>query len=193
MKEFAKKFKDAIFEDDVYLRPVKIIENEDDLIIDFTVFLYGTNQKVQQWRVSCRNLIDYRLLLDYIEDIDIFNDHVLLWEYHHNHCELYFREMPKKSRNNLIVDLFKKHKEITEGWVEFEIFLNEWSKWMYDSEQGLLASGPDLLIQEYNTVLQKHGVKTSIIPSKKQTEECSVMIFGQSYVIASQFRFELVE
>jgi hypothetical protein len=191
MNEFKEKFKEAAFEDDVYLRPSQIIEYEEDLIIYFSVFLYDTTHEVQRWKVNCRNLINYKLMIDFIEDIDVFNNHVLLWEFHQSHSELYYRDL-SKARETLIGQLLKKHSELTKGWIEFDYFLNEWSKWMYGSEQGLLASGPDIIISEYNSVLHEHGIKTSILPSKKQSRECSVMIFGQSFVIAEKFEFELV-
>jgi hypothetical protein len=191
MNEFQVKFREAIFEDDVYLRPVEILEDEEDLIIFFSVFLYDTTQEVQRWRVKCRNLLDYNLVLDFIEDIDVLNKHVLLWEYQQNHSELYFGDLPKNG-DDLIGKLLKKHNEFTQGWIKFEYFLNKESKWIFDSSQGLLASGPELIINEYNRVFRDHGIKTSLISSKKQIKECSVMIFGRSFIVAERFEFDLV-
>ena len=70
IKIFQNEFQNAIFEDDVYLRPVITKETGEDLIVEFHVFLYFTDLIIQKWEVEFKQVRDYKITLDFIEDID---------------------------------------------------------------------------------------------------------------------------
>jgi hypothetical protein len=195
MQEFIKKFKQAVFEDDIYIRPSLISENNEYLTITFDVFLYGTEKVIQSWKVTSKNFVDYKLLNEFFEDINIFKDHILLWEYTELHTELFYTGKTNK-KFELIGELLSKHLEVTKGWIDYNYYLNKslaWKSldWLFSGDNGLVASGPAILLNEYKTILEKFGLKTSILPSKRQQTKYEVLIYKSSYIIAEEFIFEL--
>ena len=192
MQEFIALFKEAIFEDDVYLRPINIHENNEDLIIIFTVSLYDTNDVIQKWKVTCNDFHDYRFILDFVDDINLFSDHVLLWETNQKQCELYYRGSIT-DRNELIGALYNKHKEIMRGWIDLDHFINQKLDWLFQGELGLVATGPNELINEYKKIFEERSLSASIIPSWREPHKKKLIVFGKSYVIAEDFKFELCE
>ncbi|KRF20201.1 hypothetical protein ASG93_31320 [Paenibacillus sp. Soil787] len=196
MQEFINKFKQAVFEDDIYIRPSHISEKNENLIITFDVFLYGTEKLIQSWKVTCKNFENYKLVNEFIGDIDIFQDHVLLWEYTELHTALFYNGKAN-NKYELIGELLSKHLEITKGWIDYNYYLNkslEWKSldWLFSGDSGLVASGPSILLNEYKNILEKFGLKTSIIPNKRQQTKYEVITFNSSYVIAEEFIFELI-
>jgi hypothetical protein len=196
MQEFIVKFKEANFEDDVYIRPVCISENSDDFIINFNVFLYGTHKIIQSWKVTGKNFENYKFINEFVEDIDVFQEHVLLWEYCEAQAELFFSGKVN-NKSQIIGMLLTKHLEVTKGWIDLNYFLNKslsWKSsldWLFSGENGLLASGPANLLIEYKKIIEQNGLKTSLLPSKRQQTKYQVLIFGGSFVIAEEFIFEL--
>jgi hypothetical protein len=67
MQEFIKKFKQAVFGDNIYVRPSLLSEDNEYLIITFDVFLYGTQKVVQNWKVTCKNFENYKLVNEFFE------------------------------------------------------------------------------------------------------------------------------
>jgi len=196
MHEFNMKFKEAHFEDDIYIRPTLISENDEDLIITFDVFLCGTEKVIQSWKVTCKNLENYKFINEFFEDINVFSHHTLLWEYTEQHTELFYTGKVN-NKFELIGELICKHVELTEGWINYNYYLNSsltWKSldWLFSGDYGLVASGPTILLNEYKAILEKFGLKTSTLPSNRPQSKYEVLIYGQrSYVIAEKFIFEL--
>ncbi|MFT9846039.1 hypothetical protein [Aneurinibacillus sp. REN35] len=86
------------------------------------------------------------------------------------------------------------HWEVTEGLIPFGTYSNGKVDWLLDSSMGLFAKAPAKLGTEYAKILEKHGVKTSLLPSisEKQwqgkEQDYKVFIFGDSYVVAKRFK-----
>ncbi|UKS28065.1 hypothetical protein LOZ80_03750 [Paenibacillus sp. HWE-109] len=196
MQEFIKNFKQAVFGDNIYIRPSLLSEDKEYLIITFDVFLYETQNVVQSWKVTCKNFENYKLVNEFFEDINIFKDHILLWEYSELQAELFYTGKTNK-KFELIGELLSKHYEVTKGWIDYKYYLNkslEWKSidWLFSGDNGLVASGPTILINEYNTILEKFGLKTSILPRKGKQVKYEVLIYENSFVIAEEFIFELI-
>lgn len=190
MQEFIALFKEAIFEDDVYLRPINILENNEELTILFTVSLYDTHDEIQKWKVTCIDFLDYRFTLDFVDDINLFTDHVLLWETNQEQCELYYRGTIT-DRNELVGALYNKHKEITSGWIDFDHYINQKLDWLFQGELGLVATGPKELINEYKKIFKERSLSVSTLRAWREPNNKKLIVFGKSYVIAEDFIFEL--
>lgn len=144
-----------MFEDDVYLRPVVIREFDEDLIVEFNVFLYFTETVVQKWEVEFKQVKDYKMTLDFFEDIVHETSHPLLLEYLEPTHELYFN-----SKSNdvymIIGELLIKHQKATNNWIDFQQYFNGDLEWLLAQEQGLLAKGPESIINIYKEVLENN-------------------------------------
>lgn len=196
MQEFIEKFKKASFGDNIYIRPSVISEDNDVLVITFDVFLYETQKVIQSWKITCKNFENYKLVNEFFEDLNIFKDHILLWEYSELQAELFYTGKTNKNYE-LIGELLSKHFEVTKGWIDYKYYLNkslEWKSidWLFSGDNGLVASGPAILINEYKSILEKFGLKTSILPRKRQQAKYEVLIYENSFVIAEEFIFELI-
>jgi hypothetical protein len=191
MNEFVGKFKKATFENDVYLVPAKILEDQDTLLIHFQVFLEGTTDLVQEWKVTCSETIDYHHRFEYIEDLNVYHDHVLLWKANQERAQLFFKGTPQNT-SELVGELYLKHQDITEGWIPFGTFLNEPLECLLNGGNGLLASGPLPLLQVYQTVLNFYGISTSLLSNDKAQNSYQVLVFGTSYIVAKEFQFEMM-
>ncbi|MBL0388593.1 hypothetical protein JJB07_18470 [Tumebacillus sp. ITR2] len=191
MKEFIEKFKKATFENDVYLVPAKILEEQDSLLIHFQVFLVDTTDLVQEWKVTCSETIDYQHNFEYIEDLNVYQDHVLLWKANQEQAQLFFKGTPQNT-NELVGELYIKHQEVTQGWIPFGTFLNGPLEWLIKGGDGLLASGPLPLLQVYQTVLNSFGISTSLLSKGKTHQPYQVLVFATSYVVAKEFQFEMM-
>jgi len=71
---------------------------DDDLFIQFNVYSDLSDRIVQEWQVKCAELVDYSLTLDFIEDINVYNEHVLLWKENQEHYSLFFKGIPRNAR-----------------------------------------------------------------------------------------------
>ncbi|MCL6600816.1 MAG: hypothetical protein K6T81_19080 [Alicyclobacillus macrosporangiidus] len=195
MEQFRRKFKEAHFDGDVYLRPVRIEETQDNLQIQFNACLEYSDQLIQEWTIECTDLIDYNLTLDFIDDINVYTDHVLLWSKNTEHCQLFFKGKPDNPYE-VVGALYAKHEEVTNGWIKFDTFLNGLVSVdkLLSRGNGLFAEGPEELLKSYKSVLENFMVSTSMLPSKHDThrEQYQVMVFGKSYVVAKGFTFHLL-
>jgi hypothetical protein len=84
------------------------------------------------------------------DDLTFSRDHVLLWGYKDPVSQLNFTG-PTANRESLIWDLYERHHQITQGWIPFNRYLSIHNR-LSDSH-GVLARGPDRLLQEYASVL----------------------------------------
>ncbi|OAB38328.1 hypothetical protein [Paenibacillus glacialis] len=188
---FKRYFQNAIFKDDVYIRPTQITEIDDDIEFTFTVFYYDSSTIVQIWKVVAKAVENYKLSYDFIEDINEFDKHILLWEFLEQHYELYFKGTIT-NRKELIGEILDKHISFTEGWIDINQFINGSVEQILKGDSGLFASGPKRLIDKYKEVLESNELSVSLLPCNKKNNDKKIMIFGKSFVVAEDFYYTLL-
>jgi hypothetical protein len=116
--------------------------------------------------------------------------------------ELYFNGRAQDSRT-LIGALFTSHLRIVGEWFAFSHFINAalffYKADLLDTGHGLLAKGPEAVINEYRAVLAEFGIRHSSPPSRQpswwdgtswqvEQERLHVLLVNESYVVAPEFR-----
>lgn len=84
--------------------------------------------------------------------------------------------------------------DLASKWIPFDCYFNMPEKLdeLIAGRHGLLAEGPDILMQAYERILAENGFQTTnrtILPDGH--EGISVLIFGDSYIVASEFEATL--
>jgi len=161
--------------------------------------------KFQIWKIECKDFIQRRICDDLFSSFDIFEEHVLLWEYNQPKAGLYFKGTTENI-SGLIGELYLKHLSITQDWIPLTEYIND----MVDIQElikagyGLLANAPMEIIEEFSEVLNKFNIKPSIVSNgimrywdggswvNGHTQYC-VLIFGRCFVIAKEFKEERIQ
>lgn len=171
------------------------VEFQDDaILLNLAVWISGETLR-QKWRVHC--LHSLRFLFSSNQSygsISLENDHVLLWDHIKPQGELLFRGKSSNPRQ-LSWDLFARHRSVTENWLDYEEYLGHTGTPDFLSGgHGSIAKGPIPLLQEYAGVLSEHGLHPYFFTPGAPPKEshAKVLIFGASYVVASDFEAELI-
>lgn len=166
---------------------------------------FDEESKFEMWKVECKDFIQRRICDNFFSSFDIFEEHVLLWEYNQPTADLYFKGTTENV-SGLIGELYLKHLNITQDWIPSTEYFNDLVdiKDLIMSGYGLLANGPLKIIQRYSEVLSKFNIIPSIISNGivrywdgaswvNGPEPYRVLVFGSSYVIAKEFKEERIQ
>lgn len=190
---FQTEFREAKFDDDVYLRLVVIEVVDTNLKVEIHVNqVFNDEVTIQKWIVEFQQVKDFKFTVDYFEDVVLeTNQHPLIYEYLEPTYELYFNYKPNNA-HMIIGELLNRHQKVTDNWVEFSRYFNENLAWLLLQENGLLASGPEPIINHYVEILEKHHLKPSKIKVNDKREEVIVIILGNSYVVCEHVEFKRI-
>lgn len=155
------------------------------------MFLYFSRDVVQKWEVVCNQVKDYRMTLDFIEDIEFTSNHPILLDYIEPTIELYFYG-DSIDVNKVIGELLIEHQKVTDNWIEFQHYINGSIKWLFEQGQGLLAKGPESITNAYQKVLARNHIKTSVLKHNQTQEESTAIIFGKSFIISNDVEFKRI-
>ncbi|KAA0549778.1 hypothetical protein FZW96_00005 [Bacillus sp. BGMRC 2118] len=196
ISNISKTLNETAFKDDVFLSLVQIDLDGDMLKLFFDVTYEEDAEVLQKWEVQCVDYREHKLELYYFDNFESYYEHPRLWKYNHNRNELFFKGKPN-SINELMGDLYLTHFQFTKGELPLEYFLNINKngcgdlEWLLNCEEGLFSIAPDHLNQTYKEILNKYGIRTSIIPAGNQNikkrENYKIIVFGDSYVIAKEY------
>ncbi|KAA0543117.1 hypothetical protein FZW96_20980 [Bacillus sp. BGMRC 2118] len=196
ISNISKTLNETAFKDDVFLSLVQIDLDGDMLKLFFDVTYEEDTEVLQKWEVQCVDYREHKLELYYFDNFESYDEHPRLWKYNYNRNELFFKGKPN-SINELIGDLYLTHFQFTKGGLPLEYFLNINKngcgdlEWLLNCEEGLFSIAPDHLNQTYKEILNKYGIRTSIIPAGNQNiknrENYKIIVFGDSYVIAKEY------
>lgn len=154
-----------------------------------------------RWTV---NVVQYRtskISLDFASSISISDTHPLLWKFSDKQSELYFNG-DCNDADKLFLDLYRTHKVYFEGLTDFEDTINQPDNFeqLLKSKNGLLATGPNKLMNVYADVLAKHGLTYSITGDRVptfwdgekhvvETGHAKVLFIDSSYIVGDDFEF----
>ncbi len=177
----------------------------DDLKLKFAVKT-GINDQNQLWEAQIGGVRDELIKSDWTEELELLDEHPLLWKHNNAQCELYFSK-PTSEPYELLNDILETHKRTSKGWYELEEFINSSSYIslieLCKSSNALFAKGPKNLLQEYSKCLEKFGMQTNMFGERNpkrwtgkhwvdEDQLLSILIIGKSYIIAERFDFERV-
>lgn len=190
--------------EDISILILKIDNKEAELNLKIQVSGFGYNDEenyILEWTIKTIQYRSSRVCFDTASSIEISIDEPLLWYYSDKQSSIYFNGSCNDT-DKLFLDLYRVHNSIFKGQLNFEDTLNQSYKFdsLLKSNNGLLASGPRKLLEEYATVLNRHNIKYSIIGDivpqywngQKNNEEignAKVLLIDNSYIIADKFVF----
>ena len=187
------------FENYGSLRLTGIEWSEDALILSLNVVADEYPEVHPNWQVVCSNVREDSLSLGYSYELQLFNDHVLLWPHSMRTSATSFYG---KSENPSAVAgaLYERHWELAGKWIPFHRFLNSGVRLteLIAGGFGTLAEGPETLILAYEEVLQQHGFSTSHSDPRNpvywagegwlpEKAVLSALVLDESYVVAEHF------
>jgi hypothetical protein len=153
------------------------------------------------WTVSTKQYRQSRISFERASSVEIVQEHPILWQFSDRQSEIYFTGSCK-NLNNLYFDLYNVHKTVFQNLLLFDESLNnvlDFNRLM-SSSTGLLAKGPQKLLNRYAEILEQYNLKHSIIGDRMPTYwdgtehlnevgNAKVLFVDNSYVIADSFQF----
>jgi len=201
MLDSLRKFIDTHeFEDDGSVTIEEAVFSQENLLIRIRLSL--PEGPVERRSILCRQPRSHCLIAaEYSDNLDLYDDHVLLWPHCQRHVALFFNGRAN-DHFSLLGSLVDVHYRTVGEWIPFTKYMNSalFSTWcsLLDSHSGLLAEGPTGLIDEYRAVLQTYGIRDSSPPEREPSwwdgtrwqpgsEKLYALIVGSSYVVAPGF------
>jgi hypothetical protein len=202
-KELDKIFNE-FDEDDFELYITKADFSGDNFIIDFVLDVQDINDRgeiSQNWSIEAIGHRKNQISFDFAENIEIKDDHPLLWDFTDLQCQLYFSGRCKEP-TKLFYDLYSAHKSLFGQHKCFNISFGEETAYFkpFQYTNGLLTKGSKNLMQKYAECLKKNGLDFNIIgesPAKywdgkqfiEEAKNLKLLVFGDTYIIAKDFSF----
>jgi uncharacterized protein YkuJ len=167
----------------------------DDLKVLFTLS-YSDNKKLEQtWQIDIIGIEKERVVRNWTTFPEIYSDHFLLYEFIDNCTELYFNGTTSNPEK-LFIDLYKSHISNYSDYLDFGLGINAPNGMLKlcTNDYGLFARGPKQILIKYAECLKANGIKTNLINViESDKKDLKLLIFGDSYFIAKDFRFSKVK
>ncbi len=200
----AKIFEEYDYEDmELYIKKVDFYSDIFAFNIEIKADETGYQASLgEEWIVNVTGQKENRISFDLAADINIKEDHPLLWKYIDIQCELYFRGFCAEP-GKVFLDMYQKHYSLFRKYIPFETYLNSNDfNSLFKTAGGLLARGPKKLLLKYAESLIAHGLDFSIIGERAPTywdgnsfvpenRDLKVLFMSETstYVIGQSFDF----
>ena len=167
----------------------------DDLKVLFTLS-YGDNEKPKQlWQLDIADIEKERFVRNWVTFPEIYSDHFLLYEFIDNYTELYFKGSTSNPEK-LLIELYNSHILNYSNDLDFGLGINAPNGMLKlcTNDNGLFARGPKRILIKYADCLKANGIKTNFINEiESDKKNLKLLIFGDSYFIAKDFKFSMVK
>jgi len=172
---------------------MELLGNDLNLKIELWDDLYGIPR--QQWRLECRCVKDYRLQPSNNKvGLEVMTEHPLLFPHNKVQSELFFNGTTDKLKD-LLADLMIAHNKIVGTWFSLGDFVHQIPCLTHvpyiknsDFKFGLLARGPDIVMQEYLKVMKQYEIQANIINQRESNNDNIVLFIGDNYFIANSIQ-----
>lgn len=187
--------------EDLDLRLKHLVDTEHGLQVDLAVTAesYGNEPESQYWRITLSGLLKTSIDWQTGSFMQLTTDDPILWEYQHRNASLYFRGACENP-GAIVVALLNLHNSLFGAAVPFGRYFRMHSSatWLLEQRHGLLAEGPEILLKQIASVLEKSGLTCSIVPPAPHLLESRVdgpflLDIGESYFVASGISFERLQ
>jgi len=200
LKEYIPITLNKIFKCDEFLEDGGIIISsinytKDKLELIFNIFYNGYEIPKQQWKIIINGLLKEKIERGWADYLVVYSDHYLLYEFSDIHGDLYFKEK-SKNPDKLFIDLYKSYLKNYQGdFLPFGKGINPAMKItrLCNSNAGLFARGPKIILEKYHEVLSENNIRSNIVISESEKiSDLKILFFGDSYFIAKSFEFERI-
>ena len=193
------------FDPEDYVLTIRRAESRHDDLELHAEFSILATRETKKWSIQCCDVLDQSLKVGCDEtDLRLVEDHQLLWPHNTPSTSLYFHGQ-WSDPETVIGALYVKHDELTDGWFDFNHWFNPTVKptSLIAGGVGLLAEGPEPVIQGYEQVMQRFGFVTSTLSSqpmhwdaiKRSFEESGpaiALVGGESWVVARSIQVSAI-
>lgn len=169
-----------------------------DLILLLCVHVPGSPDS--QFRIRCKQARSHHIIAaanDHL--VWLGTEHVVLWPHNQQQNELYFNGTSTDALS-LFGALIEAQRSVLGNWFPVDYFLNlpGRSTAILRGGHGLLAKGPESLLDTFGSILNNYGIKHSRLAPRNpvwwngnqwtlENEQLHALIVGDSYVVASSF------
>lgn len=146
----------------------------------------------QNWRIRAINIEKERFVRTWETNLQLFEEHPLLLEFHDDPSELYYKGKALNPEK-LVFDLFQMFTEKEWKDLKFCLGINtpEGFSQICNQEAGLFARGPKSILNKYADLLHESGIQTNMLDHvRRNQKKLMLLILGESYFIAEEFIFE---
>lgn len=187
-------------EDGVDLTLTSVHLRGDELSLDLDAV--DASRRRRRWCVIVGEVEEHRIQLGRCGSMRFEAEHPLVWSSSEPQAGLYFSDAPRDVLGT-VGALWRRHRQETRGWIPFERFLNGHLAVdrLLGTGAGLLAHGPQRLLEAYGLELDAQAVPWNIVggrpltcpypaPGAAPDEEdrsLRVLTFDASYVIGAGF------
>lgn len=175
-----------------------------DRSVSFDIEVHVGDFQSGHWRLTCEESVDYRFSHGCIADLELKSEHPVLWRFIKRQREIYFRGTVD-SPHALIGAIAEAHAELVGNWLPLGTFLNPLVPIpeLLAGGHGLFATGPEPLLDSYQSVLTASGLAVSG-PSPRapkywngrqwitDTTNWRALILGDSYIVGRAFEAQRV-
>jgi len=203
MADFAAALEQLDFEDTRNVQVEQIAWSEHGCEIQLALG-YQSGAPAEHWRVRCAEISEYRILPGFIEWAKLTTQHLLLDLRRCPSAKLSFRGRARPG--DVIADLWAAHRELADDWewFSFSEYLNGMDlRELLASGSGILAEGPRVVLDAYASVLESHGISTSIFAERApsyfrdgawqpERSDLQVLLLPPSYIIGAGFEAEQI-
>jgi hypothetical protein len=165
---------------------------EDHVKIELSILLDRSDEKQQFWEIQLEGLRSQRILREWSENIDVFDQHFLIDEQTDKHVELYIKSKANDS-NKLLSDLYFHFSREYDGLISFDKYVNAS---LIQMNFGLLARGPKFIMDRIKHILTINGCSPYFYENNsieiEDKPNLYVLFIGSSYFIAEKITFERV-
>lgn len=168
-----------------------VIYTGNDLEVLFKIKFQAHNIPEQNWKIDISEIEAESISRSWTEELTVYDDHFLLYEFLDSHIELYYNNKADDSLK-LLADIFELHKNNFDNRLPFAHGINFplGRHRLCNSSNGLFARGPKRILELYWKCLNSNGVRANFvneIPSNKS--DLKLLEFGDSYFIGKTFLF----
>lgn len=190
---------EQFYEDDIIFLTTKAAHIAEHFSIDFSIMLQNDEGSTSQdWNIAISGYQKCHFTFEPAYELKLAYEHPLLWEFTNAQAELYYSGKIIDSPA-LLYDLYCAHRSLFNSNVPFP-FAEKTDK-LFQFSSGLFTTGPKQLLEHYGAILQKHGLDYSIRidpasvsnPSLFGSNELSVLLLGDSFLVGEQFKFKRLD
>ncbi len=174
-----------------------LVHTNSELEITFRIEYFHSELPTQFWKGNIPGIQKEHFINKGVSEstFAIYSEHPLLIELKDGWGELYYKGKTENAEK-LFIDLYKLFEKSYWKSLGFGFKINapEGMLNLCTYEAGLFACGPKSILSEYAACLNENNIKTSLIGEYEAwNDDLKVLIIGESYFVAKEFKFEFIK
>jgi hypothetical protein len=145
-------------------------------------------------RVHFIDKLESRLKAERFFTVRLVDQHPLLVEYTDQWVELSFKGVPTDP-DRIVAGIEDAVADASHGWRSAHLYLNTSIAPVHllQTDGGIIWVGPDVHALNVQPVLEAGGLSVQRFNLGRRPKSCKVALFGQSYVVARDFRVDPID